>query len=119
MTGLDTGCNKGSQIGGNPGMNRNKLITITLLLLLSLPCFARDQFENTLRLDQSTGSPKADLSAVAWIAGHWRGEAFGGVVEEIWTAPLRGSMMAAFKLVVNDQVKFYEIETMRVKCQVE
>ena len=32
-------------------------------------------------------------------------------MEEIWTPPLGGSMMAAFKLVVNGQVKFYELET--------
>ena len=32
----------------------------------------------TLKFTEDTVSPKADLAAVAWIQGHWRGEAFGG-----------------------------------------
>jgi len=92
-------------------MNRNRLIIFPLLLCLSLACFGQDKPENILFFDETAGSPKADLSAVAWIAGHWRGEALGGIAEEIWSTPLGGSMMASFKLVVNDQVKFYELET--------
>lgn len=92
-------------------MNSKSLIAIPLFLCLSLQCFGQDGFENTLRFDEAAGSPNADISMVAWIAGHWRGKALGGVTEEIWTPPLGGSMMAAFKLVVNDQVKFYELET--------
>ena len=92
-------------------MNRLKLIISSLFLLLSLPCMGQDNFENTMQFDETAGSPNADLSAVAWIAGHWKGQALGGVVEEIWSPPLGGSMMASFKLVVDDQVKFYEIET--------
>jgi len=92
-------------------MRKSNLIIIPLFLSVSLTCFGQDKFENTLQFDPAAGSPKADLSAVAWIAGHWRGEALGGVTEEIWTPPLGGSMMAAFKLVVNGQVKFYELET--------
>ena len=92
-------------------MNKIKLMSISLFLCLSLPCFGQDKFENILHFNEATGSPGADLSAVAWIAGHWRGEALGGVVEEIWSPPLGGSMMASFKLAVDDQVKFYELET--------
>ena len=92
-------------------MNKNNLIVIPLLLCLSLECLGQDKFENTLPFDEAAGSPKADLSVVAWIAGHWRGEALGGVTEEIWTPPLGGSMMAAFKLSVNGQVNLYELET--------
>ena len=93
----------------------SRFINLTFLMVLfvvAIPAaFAKDEFENILQFDKAAGSPKADLSAVAWIAGHWRGEALGGVVEEIWTPPLGGSMMAAFKLAVNDVVKFYELET--------
>ena len=92
-------------------MKTNRLLIIPLLICVSLQCFAKDEFKNILQFDKAAGSPKADLSAVAWIAGHWRGDALGGVVEEIWTPPLGGSMMAAFKLAVNDKVKFYELET--------
>lgn len=92
-------------------MKKNRLIIIPLLLCVSLQGFGQDQFENILHFDEATGSPVADLSAVAWIAGHWRGEALGGVTEEIWSPPMGGSMMASFKLAVDDEVKFYELET--------
>lgn len=67
--------------------------------------------QNTLSLDSTQSSPNASIHDVAWIAGHWQGEAFGGVVEEIWSPPLGGSMMCVFKLVVDNEVRFYEIVT--------
>lgn len=66
----------------------------------------------TLDFDESVGSPAANLTDVAWIAGHWRGEALGGITEEIWTPPLGESMMCAFKLIKNGKVQFYEIVTL-------
>ncbi len=53
-------------------------------------------------------SPQATLQDIAWISGYWKGEAFGGITEEMWSNPLGNSMMFAFKLVVDDKVKFYE-----------
>ena len=91
-------------------MKKKRLIIIPLLVCISLQCFGQGQFKNILHFDEVAGSPEADLDAVAWIAGHWRAEALGGVAEEIWSPPLGGSMMASFKLVVDDQVKFYELE---------
>jgi len=92
-------------------MKKSSFIIIPFILCVSLRCFGQDQYENVLQFDEAAGSPEADLGAVAWIAGHWRGEALGGVTEEIWSPPLGGSMMASFKLAVGDQVKFYELET--------
>jgi len=65
-----------------------------------------------MTLPESAPSPPAKLSDVQWIQGHWRGEAFGGITEEVWTPPLGGSMMCAFKLVVNGKVSFYELVTL-------
>jgi len=67
----------------------------------------------TLQLSENQKSPKANLEVIKWLAGHWRGEAFGGIVEEIWTPPFGGSMMGSFKLVVDNKVQFYEIETIQ------
>ena len=53
------------------------------------------------------------LENIAWIAGTWHGEAFGGITEEIWSEPSGGSMMATFKLIVDGKVQFYEIEVIR------
>lgn len=74
-----------------------------LLLLCLLPTLVLSQ-ENQL---------EAKLDNIAWIAGTWHGEAFGGQIEEIWSEPSGGSMMATFKLVVEGQVGFYEIEVIR------
>ncbi len=53
------------------------------------------------------------LENIAWIAGNWKGEAFGGQAEENWSEPSGDSMMATFKLVTNGKVSFYEIEIIR------
>jgi hypothetical protein len=53
------------------------------------------------------------LENISWIAGNWKGEAFGGQTEENWSEPSGGSMMATFKLINNNKVSFYEIEIIR------
>lgn len=73
---------------------------------------AQEKFPNTMFYDTSVGSPNATLDDVAWVQGHWKGEAFGGIAEEIWSPPLGGSMMCVFRLLVNDEVNFYEICTL-------
>ena len=86
-------------------------IIFAILFLLSSYAYSQESGLNTLTFSEYEGSPKADLSVVRWLAGHWKGEAFGGIVEEVWTPALGGSMMGAFKLVVDDKVEFYELET--------
>ena len=56
-------------------------------------------------------SQAASINDIAWIAGSWEGEAFGGVTEEIWSEPLAGTMMGSFKLVNDDAISFYEFMT--------
>ena len=68
---------------------------------------------NTLKFTENSVSPVAKLSDVSWIAGHWKGKAFGGITEEIWSPPLGDSMMFSFKLVVDQKVVFYEIGGIR------
>ncbi|MEY8848838.1 DUF6265 family protein [Psychroserpens sp. XS_ASV72] len=67
----------------------------------------------TFSFSQSQTVLEPKLENCAWIAGNWKGEAFGGQVEENWSAPLGDSMMATFKLVVDEKVSFYEIEVIR------
>lgn len=69
--------------------------------------------QNTITFNEGDHSPAATLQDVSWIAGHWKGEAFGGVVEEIWSPPLGDSMMFVFKMVSEDSVGFYEIGHIR------
>lgn len=80
-----------------------------LLYTISIGCYA----QNTVSMPENGISPNADLNEIAWIEGHWKGEAFGGITEEIWSPPLGGSMMFVFKLVVDSEVNFYEIGHIR------
>jgi len=61
-------------------------------------------------------SPQATLDDVTWIQGDWRGEAFGGQIEEIWSPPLGGSMMGSFKMVMKDEISFYELMHIQEKA---
>lgn len=71
--------------------------------------WAQNSFPNSKFLEEGQESPPAKLSDLEWLAGHWQGEAFGGITEELWSPPLGGSMMGSFKLVANNQVSFYEL----------
>ncbi len=69
--------------------------------------------QNTMSFKDGETSPKAALKEISWMEGHWKGEAFGGITEEIWSPPLGGSMMFSFKLVVDGEVNFYELGHIR------
>lgn len=87
-----------------------KYVFIFAFTMLFFSCKAQS---NTLKFSEKTISPKANLSQVSWIAGHWKGKAFGGVSEEIWSPPLGESMMFSFKLVSKGKVAFYELGGIR------
>lgn len=78
-----------------------------LLVLVFIGSIAHAQ--NTVSFTEDETSPKATLAQAEWMTGHWKGEAFGGIAEEIWSPPLGGSMMFSFKLVADDKVNFYEL----------
>ena len=93
---------------------RTLILLFGLSLMLSLNSHAQKQVsEHIFELDSLSTSPKAKISDVAWISGTWKGEAFGGITEEIWSEPMGDSMMASFKLVADGKVQFYEIEIIR------
>jgi len=49
------------------------------------------------------------LDDIAWLAGSWRGSAFGGEVEEHYLPPRGGAMVGLFRLVTpGERVGFYE-----------
>ncbi len=69
--------------------------------------------QNTLSLADGQTSPSVSLNQIKWMEGHWKGEAFGGITEEIWSPPLGNSMMFSFKLVADNKVVFYELGHIR------
>ncbi|HDZ07316.1 hypothetical protein LCGC14_0118090 [marine sediment metagenome] len=79
---------------------------LLLLFFLSTTCLLQSQ--NTISFEEGMTSPDASLNNIEWLAGHWKGEAFGGIAEEIWSPPLDGSMMFSFRLLDKGAVSFYE-----------
>ena len=57
----------------------------------------------------STAEDTASVADLAWMAGHWRGEGLGGECEEIWSAPMAGTMVGTFRLTKDGEVQFYEL----------
>lgn len=90
-------------------MKKSIFVLSFLIIAFSSAIMAQSEFPNCKFLEEGETSPKSDLKAVEWLAGHWQGEAFGGITEELWTPPLGNSMMGSFKLLVDEQVSFYEI----------
>ncbi len=90
------------------------LSTLLLLVIFSLAQDAFAQSQNsvhTLKLDHPENMPAATVNDVAWIAGHFQGEVFGGICEEVWMPPFGGTMMGMFKVVRGDTIVFYEFLT--------
>jgi len=100
-------------------MRRNGLtilvtITVTILVFAGLGWPSQAQTRSsphTLKLEKPDSMPAATIQDVSWIAGHWTGEAFGGVSEEIWSPPLGNSMMGMYRLVKKGKAVFYELLT--------
>lgn len=80
--------------------------TILSIILLSISASLYSQ--KILTLGNAT-SPNTNLDQVAWIAGHWKAEKFGFTNEEIWTAPLGGSMMGIYRSDNENYKSYYEI----------
>ena len=90
-----------------------KRLAPTLLafsILTSSSLYAQARYtENTLALETGTPPPAATLDDISWLEGHWTGEAFGGLAEEIWSAPRGGSMMGMYRHIDGASVSMYEI----------
>lgn len=65
--------------------------------------------EHTVARSPGAQGPRAQVKDMAWLAGHWAGEALGGTVEEIWSGPRGGAMMGMFRLVKDTETVFYEL----------
>lgn len=92
-------------------------VLISTLLLLAVLSSAQRSFAqsqntpHTLSLDRPENMPAATIDDMAWIAGHFQGEALGGSFEEVWAPPFGGAMMGMFKVFRDGAVVFYELLT--------
>lgn len=58
-------------------------------------------------------APPPAITRLAWLAGHWRLEKAGRVVEEQWMAPAGGVMLGMGRTVAKGKVVEYEFTQIR------
>ncbi len=87
----------------------NLLCSSLIAVCVATAVLSDGQEPQTSRASSAPAKPSPSIEDFAWLAGHWRGEGLGGMCEEIWSRPLAGTMMGSFRLVVDDEVVFYEI----------
>jgi hypothetical protein len=84
-------------------MKRLKQLVLLALLVAVSPC--------VLPAEEPAAeqSPKATLSDLAWMAGHWRGGEKGDLSEEVWTAPEKDSMLGMWRYVAGGKARVFEL----------
>jgi hypothetical protein len=60
-------------------------------------------------------SEPADVSALSWLAGCWRGTSGSRTVDEMWMAPSGGGMLGAGRTVSGDRIVDHEFLQIRVQ----
>lgn len=89
------------------------LQTLAILSFFVVPAFAQERLtENTRKLSPDKKSAPATIKDMQWLAGHWTGEALGGLSEEMWSPPRDGAMMGMYRLVREGKPIFYELLTL-------
>lgn len=86
-------------------MKCHAIVMIAILVIVSAAA------GKTAAASDTTEDAMISIKDLDWMVGHWQGEAFGGVCEEVWSPVSGGTMVGTFKLLVDGKVKFYEIMT--------
>jgi Domain of unknown function (DUF6265) len=63
----------------------------------------------------ATLAQAADVSALSWMAGCWRHESSGRVVDEVWMAPRGDGMLGMSRTVATDRIVEHEFLQIRVQ----
>jgi hypothetical protein len=79
---------------------------LRVLLILLLPGFL-------LGADNKKPVPAASIDRLGWLAGHWRLEKAGRVIDEQWMAPAGGLMLGMARTIAKGQVREYEFVLIR------
>ena len=79
---------------------------------LATPAAAQErQTQHTFKERPGAARPPATIADMAWLAGHWTGQALGGTSEEMWTPPAHGTMLGMYRLIREGKPVFYELVT--------
>lgn len=83
--------------------------SVRVAVLLAVPMLWIPTGDAPAAANPRGGPAQPELEALAWIAGHWGGEALGGRIEEAWFAPDGRSMSGSFRLVRDGLAVMYEL----------
>lgn len=87
----------------------NILVGLSILVFGATAAAQTARTEHTYKLDDPDKRVAASIEDVAWMAGNWRGTAFGDRFEEVWNPPSAGTMVGFFKLFDKGEIVFYEL----------
>jgi len=51
---------------------------------------------------------RVSIDQFSWLTGHWVGDGFGGVSEEVWSQPTEGAMIGTYRHMSDGKNNFYE-----------
>ncbi|NND72810.1 MAG: hypothetical protein HKN43_14630 [Rhodothermales bacterium] len=89
---------------------RSLLFVSCMIMILSNAtiCLAQEFVTpNIMRAADSTDT-EFSLDSLDWLAGSWRGNALGGIAEEVWSPPSGGTMLGMFKMIDAGETAFTE-----------
>ena len=76
---------------------------LTAVLAIGFAAWARAGDEPAKSAKESTS-----VDDLAWMAGNWEGEIFGGPIQEMWTTPKGGSMAGVSRMGATAKKAVYE-----------
>lgn len=89
---------------------KKRWLTILLLAVAQHGMAQERLTEHTYRLPETASPGAGTFKDVAWLAGSWRGTAFGSQFEAVWNPASAGSMVGLWKLYDEEKgVSFYEL----------
>jgi len=90
-------------------MKNFKQLAIVLVVQCTFICalMAQSGTDNS-ETSQTQNKIESQLTKLNWLVGHWIGDGFGGISEEIWTRPVDGAMMGMYRHIKDGKVNFYE-----------
>ena len=83
-------------------MNRGLATALCVLLTASAP-------EGAAQTDTRTPAAKATVDQLAWVTGAWTGMLGDRTVEQHWSAPLAGSIIAMYRSIQKGRPTLYEL----------
>jgi len=83
-----------------------RLLAASPVLPIAAALFVLGAF--LLPMDSTAAKPAKGIDGLKWMAGSWKGDHDGGLIEEHWTAPNGRSMIGMSRLVIGERTAFFE-----------